>query len=492
MFNEFQQPIIDRGIEFFKTAGPDDRLLIASPTGTGKSVMELQIQRACPGVWIVTPVVEVIVGLLDKSGVDVASMSYDAIRQEAWERKISTPIVLRNRLLAGEVDAPKGLLWDEGHHHEAETWQQVDLLSGCPSIAFTATPFRGTPVGTQKFRERWGKPIWAIDYPTAVQRGIITLPAMSTVPILDDDIVTVENGEFKVKSIEHQTASKIGRLAELCTLDRPTMYACPGSLVIDLLADQLRANGFQVDTVTQETSYRERQAAFQRCLECESVLLQINVVSEGVDLRIRRIIDCTPMISPVKWLQMIGRIMRHLLPGEQSSEYICTNRNILRHAYLLEGCTILGAVKQAQKEFGATKSKRPNVRVLGLEGVGKFKATDVPFQDGLLGQCYVVARSDGKLRQEYAAIVHPLYSEPVWASRSYVPGSGRYDKWKPCLPPEGLIGYASVGAGTVSDAQRNWWKKSASTYGLDPDVEVNRRNFQVLPILANLGIRWKQ
>mgnify|MGYP000918291267 CR=1 FL=1 len=103
----------------------------ASPTGTGKSIVELEVQQRVdevmgPGTWIVTPREEIVVGMLDK-----LEFSGDPM-----EKRICTPIRLRNAVMRGDVPPPLRFIFDEGHHHNAETWQQLNLLSGlAPALA---------------------------------------------------------------------------------------------------------------------------------------------------------------------------------------------------------------------------------------------------------------------------------------------------------------------------------------------------------------------
>ncbi len=213
-------------------------------------------------------------------------------------------------------------------------------------------------------------------------------------------------------------------------------------------------------------------------------LVQVYVVSEGVDLPIRRLIDLAPAISPVKWQQQFGRITR---PGG-NAEYICTNRNLLRHGYLLDGCLPTAAVIQAQKAF-VTTSKRIATRVLGLESLGRLKPTDLPLRDGSYAHMYAITAMQGHSAREYAVFVHPARANPVWATRENVKladGTKSYGRWSVCAPPTDVAGFASIPASTLSDAQANWWKRAAAKFGLDPHAEVNRKAFQALPILRDI------
>jgi len=262
---------------------------------------------------------------------------------------------------------------------------------------------------------------------------------------------------------------------------RPTVVSLPSVQSCQVMQDLC-----QVPTciITGETPALGRANGFRRCMDGDAVLLQVQVVSEGVDLHLRRLIDLAPTQSPTRWLQQVGRVMRPV--GE--SEYICTNRNLLRHGYLLEGVLPVEALQSAQLAF-PTVSKRSGSRAFGLEGLGKLRPAGVPLANGLTGSIYYVSRLEGFYKREYAAIVLPQSPDVVWTTRSHVQKSGRYGTWERCEPPHELRGFQSVPPGPLTQPQLNWWQRDARKYGLDPQAEVDRKTFGVLPVLAHLKLR---
>lgn len=492
----FQELAVDHASGFLAGAKPGERQLYASPTGTGKSFMELGVQARVPGSWILTPKVEIVAGLLSKQGLDVGELSEDALFALAAEHRISTVVRLRNRLLQGGLETPVAIIVDEAHHETAETYQQIDLLCGlAPAVGFTASPYRGTPRSTAAFRQRWGEPVWILTYPEAVARGVLSFPTCRIVPVLDDDEVAVSNGEFVVKEVEDATRSAFDRIAGIITpfydgssWDRPSMLAVPSVDIALSLARFLPASVAVIGT----TPHRERVAAFESMVNRRTLLVQVAVVGEGVDLPIRRLVDLSPAISPVKWVQQFGRITRPVRPGELPPEYVCCNRNLLRHAYLLDGCLPPSIIADGQKFFGA--GKRAGMRVVGLEGLGRFKGVEVPFAGGVEGLCYSLSSYEGGKLREYFALAHPAKEEVLWARResgSKSDGTRSYGKWSRCEPPDGVEGFQSVRPSEVSAKQSAWWTRSAEFYGLDPTAKVSRKNFAVLPVLSDLGVRLK-
>lgn len=494
---DYQQLAIDDAVRFLSTATPGTRKLYAAPTGSGKSVIELCVQAALIGAWIVTPVVEIIAGLLTKLCIDVADLSEAKLLDTAFTHNITTPIRFRNMLIRGDVaDPPRYLILDEAHHDNADTWRQLDLLSGLPpAIGFTASPFRGTPRGTAIFKERWGEPQWILTYPEAAARGVISIPRCTVQPILDDDVIDVQNGEFVVSQIDAGTPlDAVVSLAKpfygYTGWDRPTMFACPSTMLAECVAKELNDAGLCVHCITGKASRAERDRAFAECIERRAALVQVRVVGEGVDLPIRRLIDLAPAVSPVRWLQLFGRITRPVTKGEPAPEYICCNRNLLRHAYLLDGCISAAAIVDAQKVFNV--GTRNHWRAFGLESLGKFKQVDVPLRGGMQGFLYCLAAVENLQVTNYAAFVHPTLPEPLWAKRvdaKKADGTRAFGRWQRCDTPADLTGFASVPAPACTEKQLAWWKRDAGRFGLDPEAEVNRRTFQALPILADLGAR---
>lgn len=476
-----QLDAVTRAVKFLKRAKPGRRLLFGSATGTGKSYVELEILSRVPGGVLLSPSLDIIAGHLAKLGHKITdAMSDDTIRKTAAAHSIYTPIYFRNRLVAGDMEPPAYILWDEAHHHNSESWGDVSLLCDCPEVGFTATPYRGTMKGTLDFRAVWGEVHWIYDYPTAVAKGFVSLPETFTVPLLDDDIIEVDRGEFQVKSVEAATRSRFieaSRLINETPLDRATMICCPTVATAQELAELID----DAVVVTGDTSRADRLRAYHDLTHCRKKLIQVAVVGEGVDLPVRRIIDLSPTMSPVVFVQRFGRLTR---PGGESI-YIATNRNLLRHAYALQGVIPAAEVAQSQAVLGL--GTRNGSRVFGLEGLGRFKANPLPLRSGMSGELYLLENSDKKgTIKQFACVLHPLHAEPLWATRTNV--TGTYGDWTLVDAPQGFVGFASGNGSAVTEKQMAWWKKSAAKYGLDPEHKPNRRTFAALPVLSQLGL----
>jgi len=239
--------------------------------------------------------------------------------------------------------------------------------------------------------------------------------------------------------------------------------------------------------ITQKTKQQDRDIAFDELAAARAVLVQISVVSEGVDIPELRIwIDASPTLSPVKWLQMMGRVTR---PGD-TPRVLTTNRNLERHAYLLEGLLPTSKFKEAQEAFDAP-STRTGLRHLGLEALGRFKAVPVELKGGTVTYGYSIYERTDRLREFYALVL-PTRAEMLYAYKesTEVDGKMKWGRWQRCQAPKVFAGYQSTRSGRgVSDAQRKWWEKQAASLGLRKECPETAKEFQVLPVLAHTGFR---
>lgn len=486
------------------------KYLYSSPTGSGKSLMFLSVVARDPFAWGITPRIEIIADMLVKCGEDVKGLNTEAIVDLALQYRITTPIRMRNMLAKGTFPVEPRQVWrlivDEAHHFPASTYQE--LLAYIPwvtVVGLTATPFRGTPKGTAEFLDMWDEYTPIMNIPQAAELGFISVPEFEIWPLVDDDLITVVNGEFSAAASADATASRYTELVQriesanmvrqvgymLVNDDRdrfawnvPTLFAVSTTEQANTLAEYLNSADMPATAITQGTTRTERSLAFAACLRGETAIVQIDVVSEGVDLAIRRIIDLRPTFSPVRWLQLVGRCTR---PGGVST-YICCCRNIERHAYLFEGMIPAKTIAAAQQAFGSP-SARSGVRVVGIEGLGRFQAASVHFADDTVGAIYCLYSVEGAKKREFGVVLHPASAEPIYAEKVSTmkeDGTRDWGKWKAIDAIPDVQGFASTPPKTVTDKQRESYTRSGRRWGLNTQVEVDRKSIQAFFILRDL------
>jgi hypothetical protein len=491
---EYQGVAVDHAADFLRNAKPSDKRLYTSPTGTGKSFMEQALLARCPGMYLVTPKVEILAGMLEKLGIFGTPLS--RVPAVAAKHRMYTPVKLLHMLAKGTLRQPDCLLIDEAHHAEATTYKELDALAAtCPAVGFTATGFRGTPKGTAALRESWGEPVPIITFAEAAAAGYLSVPTCRVVPLIDDDKIEVLNGEFVITQIDEFLGQNtiLDQLVALVRTfrglddryDRPTMLAVSSTETAKTVCSRLNAAGCPAGDVTASTPSRERERAFEGCVDRKTVLVQINVVSEGIDLPIRRLIDLRPTLSPVMFLQTLGRITR---PADEPPEYVCCCRNLLRHAYLLEGCVPAAAIRDAEVAFGGV-GKRAGLRTVGFEGLGRFRGAELPLLNGTTGMLYCLSAVDGQKVTQYACVSLPTHADMIVATRENIREGGvtaAWGTWRQIDAMPDCSGFASVHAGQLTDRQIAWWKRSAATRGLNPEVTPNARAFQAMPVLFDI------
>ena len=432
-------------------------------------------------------------GFLSWARVD--SVTVHEFRSERKRRKVCGDNYVYNIEVEGEhTYFANGVVVHNCHHSIADTYQDITaFLPGRTIFGLTATPYRGTPRSTKDFYDLWNNEVtWIITLQKAAQRGIISVPKVEIWPLIDDDLIKVVNGEFQTESIGDVTRPHLKVVAERCRQfltdsgwDMPTLFAVPSTdLVVDLV-DRLNEAGCPAVGVTQKTTRVVRNKAFADCIAGRVAVVQIDVVSEGVDLPIRRLIDLRATMSPVRWIQQVGRITR---PGGQSYYIVC-NRNLERHAYLMEGLIPSAKIAEGQKAF-PTPTTRAVTRAIGLEGIGRFSPAEVQLADGCVGQLYSLYSNDEFKKTEWAVLLHPAVPTPLVAFKENArTDDGRVDykkRWQRVdTLPSDLRGFASSPPGYLSDKQQTWWNKSAYYRGIDTAAKATRKNFQALAVLEN-------
>lgn len=493
--HQFQREAVEKAI-----ASDEQYYLTASPTGTGKSYMAWELLDKLPTPMFITPRVEIIADMLRKK-----SCSFDShaeLMLLADKYNLATPIRLRNRMMDGREFGIESVILDECHHESADTYQQIKALVGnkVRYRGLTATPYRGTPKQTAKFRSVWNEPNWAITYPDGVSQGYLSLPVCETWGLVDDDLIELSsNGEFVQSTLCAEVSNNLEHAlirshdAGMWRKDgrplRPMIIGIPSSAVFPQLMREANLLGLRITTIDQSTTYKERQRLFNGVRNSDFALAHINVVSEGVDLPIRQYLDLSPVMSPVAFMQRFGRSTRPILQGEERPRYICTNHNIERHGYLLDGLLPTSVFKEAQTAFGKYSERSGKSRAFGVESLGKIRGTGVKLVNGLQCTIYAITAMDGHRKKSYLVLLHPAYSTPLWFKRSDIHGDTvAYGKWSiEQNPPDDVKGFKSLASGGLSEKQVAWWNKAAHTRGLDPSQELTPKVFQLLPALSDVG-----
>lgn len=512
---DYQTDVILDAEEFVQGGFVFERRLYACPTGTGKGTIQLALLKRLRAsgydAWILTPSLEVLRGALQRCGVPQAEIdeaSPEALAEMGRAIYTTTPTRYQNGVLRGDHGMPDVILYDEAHHAVDDNEVSGTLFALAPEatwIGFSATPYRGTPAGTKALREAWGEPILVMDIPEAIDAGYMAHPSFTVVPLVDDDVLKVVGGKFVQRDCTRAVKGRLEALADLVEEvfgeeDRNSIVVTvPGTNAAGALVSELERRGVGARLVLGTTPAKHRATAYQECEQGLAVLVSVAVLTEGVDLPFLNVlIDARPTISPVEWIQRVGRIMRPKADGRQA-RYICVCRNLERHAYLMGGAVPREAIKQAQEAF-EKPTKRDGVRSLGFEALSRFKKISIPLDGGITGSMFLVySMSPEGVKTEWAVLTTPHKDEALVAVRDTQvtvdakTGERSYEngKWRKADLPDDLAGWAtSKQTGSLSKKQKAWWERSARRYGLDGEAADNmtRRQFAALPILSGLGV----
>lgn len=490
--------------------------LMVSPTGTGKTVMQAKVMKKYRGqILQVVPTLEIARGFMDDVCLNLPRTGTEADRKVLESQNVFTVKKLKNRLAAGDFDLSnfKCLQIDEAHHSTDDTHRLVDAYLGrMPRLGWTGTHYRGTAIGTGQLLDFWqGRVSHVLRIPEAIAMGVMTLPTITMWPLVDDELIDVTNGDFQVAKAEAHTKDVLGEVVERCRAfwdaegqkwDRPTMIAVPGVATAKELGDRFAIADLPACVVTGETKDAERQKVFERLASSSVILIQVAVVTEGVNIpELGRLIDLDPTMSPVKCMQRVGRLCR---PKLYSPEWIVCNHNLLRHGYLWEGCippaAFIAAKTAWSKDF--KPSKRLAIRAVrgDLKTLGRFTPANVPLADGMPCWLYCFSVNEGFQSTQYAVILKPDRPEPILAERK-IPlkedADGRMvkdfttkPKWRRVKTLPDVKGGISVPCHPISLPMEQWWDRSHKFLGLKSreECQPDAREFQILPILSNLEL----
>lgn len=508
---DYQQRGLEIAVRHVRESRPGSKLLLAAPCATGKGTLQLdlleELRQMGRDAWLTTPSIEIMRGNLERMGLACPDNG-DAVADLAWRHSFTTPVRLLNRIAKGEVQPPEVLIVDEVHSFVDSNTVPDQLFAICAEsrwIGFTATPYRATAKGTDALRALWGEPEWLLRLPEAVSKSHILAPELVLRALVDDDLIRVVGGEIDASGAEAAYEDRLAGLVEIVREQhsdgRRIVVSVPGTSTARSLAEALEASGVPASAVLQDTPGAERMAIYAdaRHGEARRVLVQIRVLSVGADLpELDCLIDAQPTMSPVLWLQTVGRIMRQA-KGKRRPRLIATNRNVERWVHLLEGVVPAGAAAvESQEAFGGPTQRGGGARALGFENLAAKKMLKVPLVDGGYLSFYSLTTLEDGSAVDYFVAWLPGATKPMAARRENKRSSERtefgnlktlYGKWEPCELASDLSGFSTSNRReSMSEKQAAWWAKSAAYVGLAPtdpfgeQLELSGREFAALPV----------
>ena len=313
----FQADLLKRAAGALKE---NQRVMLQSPTGSGKSVMLAKFATYVPGkvYWIVHR--------------DVLQQQADQHLMEAgvWDAEIMSAMKFRNRVKRGEYEPTENdlMIIDEAHHSASKTTKDIIIgneKKGIPAfpgrvLGATATPWRMSR--KEGFDEIFEDLVCGSQVSDLVKQDFLARPE---VLLPDDDSLIIRgggggsnldytvSGTWEANSYDIMVEFAIDWLVRQGDrAKRALIYANGNQHAEELLKVLQEKHGRKGRVVNAESTWDERTEAQYLLARNEiDAIINVEIYTEGYDIRT---CDCVVLARPTKslglYLQMIGRSMR--------------------------------------------------------------------------------------------------------------------------------------------------------------------------------------
>lgn len=333
---------------------------VCLPTGAGKSVVIAEFIRQAEERYPNTKVlllshqkelVEQDAEKLRLLGVDVSIYCAGANMKEIGTvTAASIQSIARHTELLGEVDI---MMVDECHLMNDEDEGQYrmtykDLLARQPGlclVGFTATPFRtghGWIVGKKELFDEHLINLARIEQ--LQEQGYLS-PLTSKATKLGFDLkgVAKRMGDYVesdlAKRVDQKLTTEQAITETLVRADgrKSWLFFCAGVEHAEHVAEELRARGIPTGCVTGSTGKRERAQMLSDFKDGKLIAMtNANVLTTGFDAPgIDMIVMLRPTLSPVLYMQMVGRGLR-ISEGKKDCLILDFAGNVKRHGSVLD------------------------------------------------------------------------------------------------------------------------------------------------------------
>ena len=276
-------------------ASGDDSVLVASPTGSGKTTLASAYigNRLKQGqkVALLAHTDELITQLKEASEAQVGAGKVGVVKGE--NKDFSKPVtIISHGTVAADPEniiprnfRPDTLIIDEAHHSAAEGYQDViGTLKPRKLVGLTATPYREDQL---KLADTYDRLICKVEPRELLERGYLVPPT-----IVDVDLKDKEGNDAKANEAKNlpelyaqaaATARSNGRQKILIFTGQS-----PGETPTEVVArtkEHLNAVGFQADDILGTTDKDDRQEAIKDFKDRpQGVLVNYGALNEGFDV----------------------------------------------------------------------------------------------------------------------------------------------------------------------------------------------------------------
>lgn len=406
---EYQKAATEKVMEALRV---HNRVILQAPTGSGKTVMAVDLVEQLPKPVLFLAHSREIVRqshrTLQSMGLDCdllvaetrtgkpkrGRLFWNSLAESEKPVTVASQMTAWSRGSKGhKLPSFRAIIADEAHHARARTWTEIfDLWPWAKVVGLTATPCRGDGKGMGSLADD-GKPLFqeiisAANYSFLIDNGFLVDAPPDFVYTWPVDLKGVKTsmGDFQMggKKGASKLMDTVERVGDCVTHwqelaeGRPTIVYASSVPHAQNIRDRFAAEGIAAECVIGEMPKDERDEITSRLGKGIDVVTNFGCLTEGFDCPE---VSCVILERPTKifglYLQMVGRGLRPA-PGK-------TELMILDHA----GCVIRHGLPTADCEWvldeGRQAAKREGEDVSGVSN-GKPKVVFCP-------KCHVVIKA---------------------------------------------------------------------------------------------------
>jgi DNA repair protein RadD len=338
--------------------GNTGNVLLALPTGSGKSVIQAAIIREILARWpgerflLLAHAKELLSQNAAKiaalcPGVSVGIYSAGLGRKELGHQVTIAGIQSVHRM-AHKLGDMSIIFIDECHlvSKGGDTMYRrliADLAKYCPHakiVGMSATPWRLDSGPLIKGKDRIFTDIaYSISIKELIDQGYLSpLTTSPTTTRIKTDGVAKRGGEFiageleKAANVDAITKAAIDEVELACADRKSWLVFAVGVDHAKAVCAEIARRGIAAEAVTGETSHGERDAMLARFKRGElRALVSVGVLTTGFDAPCAdALINLRPTLSPGLWVQIVGRVSR-LHPGKENGLVLDFTNNTRTH-----------------------------------------------------------------------------------------------------------------------------------------------------------------
>lgn len=345
------------------------RVLLVSPTGSGKTVMFAHLTKPASQkgstTYIIVHRAELVQQVSDKLnefGVPHGFIVRGFTPDPTQKVQIAMVQTLVRRL--GKYKAPDFIICDEAHHGAAGSWKKVlSTYSNAHVLGVTATPERLDGKGLADMFDSLVRGPEVVDL---IDRGFLAKPRYYAPTAFSDEGIRRLAGDYQKQDLERAvmkstiTGSAVEHYTKICAF-KPAVVFCVTVEHAKKVAAQFCASGYKFEVIDGTLSVSDRKDLVRKLGSGEiHGLTSCEIISEGFDLPVvTAAILLRPTQSLSLYLQQVGRVLRPS-PGKENAIILDHVGNLHRHglAEAYRDWSLEGAVWRKKRERANIPSRQ--------------------------------------------------------------------------------------------------------------------------------------